>query len=45
MANREKPTGSRGAYGDHHDQLAAIKRSYDPYNFFHANQDIPPSTS
>ncbi|WP_225098804.1 FAD-binding oxidoreductase [Streptomyces sp. CoH27] len=35
----------RGTYRGHYDRLAAIKRTYDPDNFFHANQNIPPATS
>ncbi|MFE9017266.1 FAD-binding oxidoreductase [Streptomyces sp. NPDC007808] len=33
----------RATYGRHYDRLAAVKRTYDPYNFFHANQNIPPA--
>jgi hypothetical protein len=33
----------RQAYGPQkHDQLKALKRRYDPDNFFHLNQNIPP---
>jgi hypothetical protein len=35
----------RGTYREHYDRLAAIKHTYDPDNFFHANQNIPPATS
>ncbi|HSA48636.1 MAG TPA: BBE domain-containing protein, partial [Yinghuangia sp.] len=31
-------------YRGHYDQLASIKHAYDPYNFFRANQNIPPTT-
>lgn len=33
----------RAAYRDHYDRLAGIKRTYDPHNFFHANQNIEPA--
>jgi FAD/FMN-containing dehydrogenase len=33
----------RATYGDHYDRLAAVKRSYDPNNLFHANQNIEPA--
>ncbi len=32
----------RAAFGDSYDRLAAIKRRYDPDNFFRGNQNIPP---
>jgi FAD/FMN-containing dehydrogenase len=33
----------RQAYGaDKYDRLKALKRRYDPDNFFHLNQNIPP---
>jgi len=31
------------AYGANYDRLAAIKRRYDPDNFFHVNWNIPPA--
>jgi FAD/FMN-containing dehydrogenase len=31
------------AYGVNYDRLAAIKRQYDPDNFFHVNWNIPPA--
>ncbi|MFD5846675.1 FAD-binding oxidoreductase [Streptomyces chartreusis] len=34
----------RATYRGHYDRLAAVKRTYDPDNFFHANQNIPPAT-
>ena len=30
-------------YGDHYDRLVAIKKKYDPENFFRVNQNIKPS--
>ncbi|MGC9535969.1 FAD-binding oxidoreductase [Streptomyces sp. UG1] len=32
-----------GTYRGHYDRLAATKHTYDPDNFFHANQNIPPA--
>jgi FAD/FMN-containing dehydrogenase len=34
---------SRGAYGPNYDKLAALKKKYDPDNFFCFNQNIPPA--
>lgn len=31
------------AYGTNYDRLSVLKRKYDPANFFHLNQNIPPS--
>ncbi|THA26183.1 FAD-binding oxidoreductase [Streptomyces sp. RKND-216] len=33
----------RATYRDHYDRLAEIKHAYDPYNLFHANQNILPA--
>ena len=32
----------REAYGAKYDRLKALKRKYDPDNFFSLNQNIPP---
>jgi hypothetical protein len=32
----------REAYGGNYERLAAVKQAYDPTNFFHVNQNIPP---
>jgi FAD/FMN-containing dehydrogenase len=34
----------REAYGPNFDRLAALKKKYDPTNFFRLNQNIPPTT-
>ncbi len=34
----------REAYGPVYDRLAAVKKKYDPTNFFRLNQNIPPAT-
>lgn len=41
----ETPDRIRATYRDHYDRLAAIKRTYDPHNFFHANQNIRPAAA
>ncbi|KUN81159.1 oxidoreductase [Streptomyces bungoensis] len=45
LGEEESTDRVRGTYRDHYDRLAAIKHTYDPDNFFHANQNIPPATS
>ncbi len=32
------------AYGNKYPRLVALKNKYDPTNFFHFNQNIPPTT-
>ncbi|WP_431966725.1 FAD-binding oxidoreductase [Actinacidiphila sp. bgisy160] len=45
LGEQEGPDRVHGTYRDHYGRLAAIKHTYDPHNFFHANQNIPPATS
>ncbi|WP_127356120.1 FAD-binding oxidoreductase [Actinacidiphila soli] len=44
MGTGESQDRVRVTYRDHYDRLADIKRTYDPDNFFHANQNIEPSS-
>ena len=39
----EGEDGIRATYGDNYDRLAAIKKKYDPTNFFRVNQNIKPA--
>jgi hypothetical protein len=34
----------RAAYGPNYERLVALKKKYDPTNFFHLNQNIKPTT-
>ncbi|MPY56223.1 FAD-binding oxidoreductase [Streptomyces spongiae] len=43
MGEGEGQERVRATYGDHYDRLAQVKRTYDPYNLFHANQNISPT--
>jgi len=36
-------TDVRASYGENYGKLAALKRKYDPYNFFHLNRNIVPA--
>ncbi|MFI5822368.1 FAD-binding oxidoreductase [Streptomyces rishiriensis] len=43
LGAQETPERVRTTYRGHYDRLAEVKRAYDPENFFHANQNIPPA--
>jgi FAD/FMN-containing dehydrogenase len=43
LGEQESADRVRGTYRGHYDRLAAVKRTYDPENFFHANQNVPPA--
>lgn len=45
IGESEGPERVRSTYRDHYDRLTAVKRAYDPHNFFRANQNIPPSAA
>ena len=34
-----------GSFGDDYERLVALKEKYDPTNFFHENQNIPPNNA
>jgi FAD/FMN-containing dehydrogenase len=40
----EPPDRIRACYGPNYARLAALKKNYDPDNFFRLNQNIPPAT-
>ncbi|MFH0517619.1 FAD-binding oxidoreductase [Streptomyces sp. M41] len=44
LGEAESTDRVRTTYGRLYDRLSATKRTYDPYNFFHHNQNIPPAT-
>jgi FAD/FMN-containing dehydrogenase len=39
----EGPSAVRASYGANYEKLARLKQKYDPENFFHFNQNIPPA--
>lgn len=43
LGEHETAERVRTTYRGHYGRLATVKRTYDPENFFHANQNIPPS--
>ncbi|MDI2128512.1 FAD-binding oxidoreductase [Yinghuangia seranimata] len=43
LGEQEGPERVGATYRGHYDKLAAVKHTYDPDNFFRANQNIPPS--
>lgn len=43
LNTEDKTDRIRASYGGNYDRLAAIKRKYDPTNFFRLNANIPPS--
>lgn len=45
IGEQEGPERVRSTYRGHYDRLSAIKHTYDPENFFHANQNILPTAS
>ncbi|MEW2294768.1 FAD-binding oxidoreductase [Streptomyces sp. NPDC006743] len=45
LGQEESGDRVRGTYRGHYDRLAEVKRAYDPDNFFHANQNIPPAAA
>lgn len=42
LGESEGPERVRSTYRDNYDRLTAVKRAYDPHNFFHATQNVPP---
>ena len=43
MGSGERQDRVRTTYGGQYDRLAQVKRTYDPHNLFHANQNIEPA--
>ncbi|HEY8843252.1 MAG TPA: FAD-binding oxidoreductase [Gaiellaceae bacterium] len=43
LGDDEQTDAVRAAYGPNYDRLAQIKRTYDPDNLFHLNQNIEPA--
>jgi FAD/FMN-containing dehydrogenase len=43
MMDDEGKDRIRAAYRGNYDRLAQVKKRYDPTNFFHINQNIPPA--
>ena len=41
LAGDDKPEKVRASFGDNYDRLAALKRQYDPANFFRLNELVP----
>jgi FAD/FMN-containing dehydrogenase len=39
----KNPADTRAAFGPNYDRLAAVKKKYDPANFFRLNQNVKPS--
>jgi FAD/FMN-containing dehydrogenase len=43
LAGDDKPEKVRASFGDNYDRLSALKRQYDPMNFFRLNANIAPA--
>ncbi len=44
MMEEEGQERVKASYRDNYERLVAIKRKYDPTNFFRVNQNITPTT-
>jgi FAD/FMN-containing dehydrogenase len=42
LAGDDRPEKVRASFGDNYDRLLALKRQYDPMNFFRLNANIAP---